>query len=58
MQSGANTIQRLLFTLKDEQSAQIQALRLASTKARTKAEEMANALGLKVIKILAVKTGL
>jgi len=57
MQSGANTIQRLLFTLKDEQSAQIQALRLASTKARTKAEEMANALGLKVIKILAVTEG-
>ena len=27
MQSGANTIQRLLFTLKDEHSAQLQALR-------------------------------
>jgi uncharacterized protein YggE len=54
MQSGANTIQRLLFTLKDEQNAQIQALRLASTKAKTKAEEMANALGLKIVKILAV----
>jgi len=57
MQSGANTIQRLLFTLKDEQSAQIQALRLASTKARTKAEEMANTLGLKIVKILAVTEG-
>jgi uncharacterized protein YggE len=57
MQSGANTIQRLVFTLKDEQSAQIQALRLASTKARTKAEEMANALGLKIAKILAVTEG-
>jgi uncharacterized protein YggE len=29
MQSGANTIQRLLFTLKDEHSAQLQSLRLA-----------------------------
>jgi hypothetical protein len=57
MQSGANTIQRLLFTLKDEQSAQIQALRLASTKARTKAEEMANVLGLKIVKVLAVTEG-
>ena len=57
MQSGANTIQRLLFTLKDEQSAQIQALRLASTNARTKAEEMANTLGLKIVKVLAVTEG-
>jgi uncharacterized protein YggE len=54
MQSGANTIQRLLFTLKDEQSAQLQALRLAVAKAKAKAEEMANALGLKVVKILSV----
>jgi uncharacterized protein YggE len=57
MQAGANTIQRLLFTLKDEHSAQLQALRLASTKAKAKAEEMANALGLKVIKVLSVTEG-
>jgi uncharacterized protein YggE len=54
MQSGANTIQRLVFNLKDEHSAQIQSLRLASTKARAKAEEMASALGLKIIKVLSV----
>ncbi len=54
MQSGANTIQRLLFTLKDEQSAQLQALRLASTKAKAKAEAMADALGLKIVKILSI----
>lgn len=57
MQSGANTIQRLIFTLKDEQSAQLQALRLASTKAKAKAEAMANALGLEIIKILSVTEG-
>lgn len=57
MQSGANTIQRLVFTLKDEQSAQLRALRLASTKAKAKAEEMANAVGLKIIKILSVTEG-
>jgi uncharacterized protein YggE len=57
MQSGANTIQRLLFTLKDEHSAQLQALRLASTKAKAKAEEMANALGLKIVKVLSVTEG-
>jgi uncharacterized protein YggE len=57
MQSGANTIQRLVFTLKDEQSAQLQALRLASVKAKAKAEEMANALGLKIVKVLSVTEG-
>jgi hypothetical protein len=57
MQSGANTIQRLLFTLKDEQSAQLQALRLASTKAKAKAEEMAKALGLRIIRVLSVTEG-
>lgn len=57
MQSGANTIQRLLFTLKDEQSAQLQALRLASTKAKAKAEEMAKALGLRIVRVLSVTEG-
>jgi uncharacterized protein YggE len=57
MQSGANTINRLAFTLRDEHSAQLEALRLASAKARAKAEEMANGLGLKVIKILSVTEG-
>jgi uncharacterized protein YggE len=54
MQSGANTIHRLVFTLKDEQSAQLQALRLASGKAKAKADEIAAALGLKVVKVLSV----
>jgi len=57
MQSGANAINRLAFTLKDEHAAQLQALRLASQKARGKAEEIAGALGLKIIKILAVSEG-
>jgi uncharacterized protein YggE len=52
MQSGANQINRLLFTLKDEHSAQVQALRMASQKAQSKAEEMAGALGLKVVRVL------
>ena len=54
MQSGANTIHRLAFTLKDEQSAQLQALRSASAKAKAKADEIAAALGLKVVKVLSV----
>jgi uncharacterized protein YggE len=57
MQSGANAINRLAFTLKDEHAAQVKALRLAVQKAQAKAEEVASALGLKVIKILAVAEG-
>ena len=57
MQSGANTIHRLVFNLKDEHAAQLQALRLASTKAKAKAEEIAAALGLRIVKILSVSEG-
>jgi hypothetical protein len=57
MQSGANTIHRLVFNLKDEHAAQLQALRLASTKARAKADEVAAALGLKIARVLSVTEG-
>lgn len=57
MQAGANTINRLAFTLKDEHGAQLQALRAASSKARAKAEEMASALGLRIVRVLAVTEG-
>ena len=57
MQSGANTIHRLVFNLKDEHAAQLQALRLASTKAKAKAEEIAAALGLKIVRVLSVSEG-
>lgn len=54
-ESGANNIQALRFTLKDETSAQDQALRDASRKARAKAESIASALGLKIQRILHVE---
>jgi uncharacterized protein len=57
MQAGANNVNRLVFTLKDEQSAQLEALRAASLKARSKAEAIATALGLKIVKITAVTEG-
>jgi uncharacterized protein YggE len=57
MQSGANAINRLAFTLKDEQAAQMEALRLAVQKAKAKTEAMAGSLGLKVTRILAVSEG-
>jgi hypothetical protein len=57
MQAGANNINRLVFTLKDEQAAQLEALRMASAKARTKAEAIAGSLGLKIVKILSITEG-
>jgi uncharacterized protein YggE len=53
-QSGANRIQRLQFMLKDEQAAQSQALRAAAVKARAQAEALAQALGLKITRVLSV----
>jgi uncharacterized protein YggE len=57
MQAGANNINRLLFTLKDEEAARLDALRQASAKAKTKAEAIAASLGLKVLRITAVIEG-
>lgn len=57
MQAGANQMQRLLFTLKDEEGAQREALRNATAKAKAKAEEVARALGLKVVRVLSVVEG-
>ncbi len=55
--SGANKIQRLTFTLKDERAAQAEALKEASIKAREKAEAIAAALRVKIGRILFVEEG-
>ncbi len=55
--SGANKIQRLAFTLKDERAAQAEALKEASVKAREKAEAVAAALRVKIGRILFVEEG-
>src|SRR5262245_31726139 len=57
MQAGANNINRLVFTLKDEQAAQLEALRQASAKAKVKAEAIAASLGLKIVKIASITEG-
>src|ERR1041384_4235450 len=57
MQAGANNVNRLVFTLRDEQSAQLEALRAASLKARTKADAIAAALGLKIVRITSITEG-
>jgi uncharacterized protein len=57
MQAGANNVNRLIFTLKDEQGAQLEALRQASAKARSKAEAVAASLGLKIVRIASINEG-
>jgi uncharacterized protein YggE len=57
MQAGANTVNRLVFTLKDEEGARLDALRQASAKAKAKAEAIAASLGLKVVRISSVNEG-
>jgi hypothetical protein len=57
MQAGANQINRLQFTLKDEGAARAQALREAAVKARAQAEALAGALGLKVVRVLSAMEG-
>jgi len=57
MQAGANNINRLIFTIKDEEAARLDALRQASAKAKAKAEAIAASLGLKVLRISTVTEG-
>jgi hypothetical protein len=56
-QAGATNVQRLQFTLKDEQAVRAQALAEASKKARGNAEAIAKALGLKVVGVLSAEAG-
>ncbi|MGH7817241.1 MAG: SIMPL domain-containing protein [Candidatus Binatia bacterium] len=57
MQAGANNVNRLVFTLKDEEAARLDALRQASAKAKAKAEAIAASLGLKIMRIASVTEG-
>jgi uncharacterized protein len=54
MRSGANNIQSLQFSLKDDQAVRAQALREAALKARAKADALASALNLRVVRTLRV----
>jgi uncharacterized protein YggE len=53
-QAGANRIQSLRFTLRDERAVQARALREAALNARGKAEALASALGLRIVRVLTV----
>jgi uncharacterized protein YggE len=54
---GANEIQRLQFTLKDETGFRREALAKAAAQARGNAEAMASAVGLKLGKVLLLEQG-
>jgi uncharacterized protein YggE len=56
-QAGANTVERLEFSVKNPDGAQNEALRAASAKARARATAMADGLGLRVGHVLSVSEG-
>jgi uncharacterized protein YggE len=56
-QAGANNVERLQFTLKDDRGARAQALREAAVKARANAEAIAAALSVKISGILFAEEG-
>jgi len=55
MGAGANRINRLAFTLQDEQPLKMKALGQAAARAKEKAEAIASALGVKIIRVLQVE---
>ena len=54
-QAGANHVQGIQFTLRDQDSVRAQALRVAAQRARAEAVVLAGALGLKVLRVLTVE---
>ena len=54
-QAGANQVQGIQFTLRDQDAVRAEALREAATRARAEAEVLAAALNLKVLRVLTVE---
>jgi len=54
-QAGANYVQGIQFTLRDQDAVRAQALREAAMRARAQADVLAAALGLKVVRVLSVE---
>jgi uncharacterized protein len=53
--AGANHVQGIQFTLRDQDAVRAEALRQAAAKARAEAEVLAQALGLKIVRVLTVE---
>ena len=54
-QAGANHVQGIQFTLRDQDAVRAQALREAATRARAEVDVLAAALGVKVLRVLSVE---
>lgn len=57
IQAGANNVQALRFSLKDETAVQTQALKDAASRARAKADALATSLNVKIVRVLNVVEG-
>ncbi len=57
IEAGANNVQRLSFTVADSQTPRLRALADAARQARAKAEALAAALGLEIVRVLSVAEG-
>lgn len=55
--AGANVVERLRFTLRDETALRKQALAEATRNARARAEAIAAAAGLKIVQVLSLQEG-
>jgi uncharacterized protein YggE len=53
--AGANRVQGIQFTLRDQDAVRAEALRQAATRARAEADVLAGALNLKVLRVLTVE---
>jgi len=56
-QSGANHVESVRYTVRDQQALHTQAVREAAVKARANADALASALNLKVVRIVSVEEG-
>jgi uncharacterized protein YggE len=54
-QAGANHVQGIQFTLRDQDAVRAEALRKAAAQARTETDVLAAALGLRVVRVLTVE---
>jgi uncharacterized protein YggE len=54
-QAGANTVRGIGFTLRDQDAVHAEALRKAVAKARADVDVLAQALGLKIVRVLSVE---
>ena len=55
--AGTTSVQRLQFTVDDEEALKLQALADAALKARARADALAGALGLDIVRVLSVTEG-